>query len=231
MSINTYDVVVETCDPRTSHAWLLLGRTRLAARRWDGIRRRQRLQVRIRPEDVLLCEGHPGRVSARNVLPGHVRAVRFVPGGVFVDLEVGFPLTALVTRQAAKDLRLRRGRSVYAIVKAVVVTPDVPLQAAFRASLVAPNGMLDYGRIDFLKAIERGGSLSAAAAEVGITYRTAWLWAREINRVWGSALLARTHGGKGGGGTSLTPEGRSVLLRASRIESLREDPGSRSIGS
>jgi molybdate transport repressor ModE-like protein/molybdopterin-binding protein len=222
VSINIYDVVVESCDPRSSHAWLQVDRTRLAARRWDGIRRGQRLQVRIRPEDVLLCEGHPGRVSARNVLPGHVRAVRFVPGGVFIDLEVGFPLTALITRQAAKDLRLRRGSSVYAIVKAVVVTPDVPLRSAFRASLVGLNGMLSHERIDFLKAIERVGSLSVAAVEIGITYRTAWLWAREINRVWGKTLLARTHGGKGGGGTVLTPEGHSVLLRASRIESLRD---------
>jgi molybdate transport repressor ModE-like protein/molybdopterin-binding protein len=222
VSINIYDVVVESCDPRTSHAWLQVDRTKLAARRWDGIRRGQRLQVRIRPEDVLLCEGHPGRVSARNVLPGHVRAIRFAPGGVFIDLEVGFPLTALITRQAAKDLRLRRGSSVYAIVKAVVVTPDVPVRSDFRVSLVGLNGMLNHQRIDFLKAIERVGSLSVAAIEIGITYRTAWLWAREINRVWGKSLLARSHGGKGGGGTVLTPEGHSVLLRASRIESLRD---------
>ena len=221
VSINSYEIVVESCDPRTSHAWLLLGRTRLAARRWDGIRPRQRLQVRIRPEDVVLCEGHPGRVSARNVLPGHVRAVRFVPGGVFIDLDAGFALTALITREAARDLRLRRGSSLYAIVKAVVVTPEVPVPSGFRASLVGRNGMLDYERIDFLRAVDRAGSLSAAAADVGITYRTAWLWAREINGVWGKALLARTHGGKGGGGTALTPEGHSVLLRASRIESLR----------
>jgi molybdate transport system regulatory protein len=82
--------------------------------------------------------------------------------------------------------------------------------------------MLNHERIDFLKVIERVGSLSVAAIETGITYRTAWLWAREINRVWGKTLLARSHGGKGGGGTMLTPEGHSVLLRASRIESLRD---------
>ena len=218
MSINHYEVVVESCDPRDSHAWLALGRTKLAARRWDGIRRDQKLSVRIRPEDVLLCEGHPGRISARNVYPGHVRAVRFVPGGVFIDLDVGFPLTALITRAAAKELRIRRGVAIYAIVKAVVVTPDVPVASKFRASLVCPKGILDYGRIDFLR-VQPSGSLSAAAREIGITYRTAWLWTQEINGTWNTPLVARTHGGKGGGGTALTPEGHAVLLRASRIES------------
>lgn len=221
MGLNHYEVVVESCDPRDSHAWLLLGPTRLAARRWEGIRRSQRINIRIRPEDVLLCEGHPGRISARNVLPGHVRALRFVPGGVFVDLEVGFPLTALVTRGAAKELRLGRGSSVYAIVKAVVVTPEVPITMTFRASLVGGQGMLEYARIDFLKAIERTGSLAAAAREFGITYRTAWIWAQEINSTWAKPLVARTHGGKGGGGSALTPEGHAVLLLAARIESAR----------
>jgi molybdate transport repressor ModE-like protein/molybdopterin-binding protein len=219
VTVNHFSVRVESCDPRDSHAWLSLGRTRLAARRWDGIRRGQAIGVQIRPEDVLLCEGHPGRVSARNVLPGHVNAVKFVPGGVRVDLEVGFPLSALVTRAAAKELRIRRRKPLFAIVKAVVVTPDVEIEAKFRVSPVGRKGVLGYERIDFMKAIQRSGSLSAAAKEVGITYRTAWIWAREINETWATPLVARTHGGKGGGGTTLTPEGRSLVAWAVRVES------------
>jgi molybdate transport repressor ModE-like protein/molybdopterin-binding protein len=219
MSVNRFAVTVESCDPRDSHAWLSLGRTRLAARRWDGIKRGQKTDIQIRPEDVLLCEGHPGRVSARNVLPGHVTSTAFVPGGVRVDLDVGFPLSALVTRAAAKDLRIRRGTPLFAIVKAVVVTPDVEIAAKFRASPVGRNGILEHVRIDFMNAIQRNGSLSAAANEVRITYRTAWIWAREINETWGAPLIARTHGGKGGGGTTLTPEGRSLVAWAARMES------------
>jgi len=222
MSINQYDVTVESCDARDSHAWLLLGRTRLAARRWDGIRRKQKTSIRIRPEDVLLCEGHPGRISARNVLPGHVRAVRFVPGGVFIDLDVGFALTALITRGAAKELRIRKGTALYAIVKAVVVSPELSVASKFRVSLVGTKGILDHRRIDFLRAVERGGSLSAAARDLGITYRTAWIWTQEINATWKTPLVARTHGGKGGGGTALTPEGHSVLVRALKLESTTE---------
>jgi molybdate transport repressor ModE-like protein/molybdopterin-binding protein len=218
MSVNHFDVTVESCDRRDSHAWVALGRTKLAARRWDGIRRGQKTRIYIRPEDVLLCEGHPGRVSARNVLPGHVKSLHFVPGGVRVDLDVGFALSALVTRSAAKELRLHRGSAVYAMIKAVVVTPEIDVQATFRVSLAGRKGMLDYDKIDFMRAVGQAGSLSAAATDLGITYRTAWIWARDINKTWATPLVARTHGGKGGGGTALTPEGRSVLALATRIE-------------
>lgn len=219
MSLNHFDITVESCDARDSHAWLRLGRTKLAARKWDGIRRGQKIRIHIRPEDVLLCEGHPGRVSARNVLPGHVTASRYVPGGVRVDLDVGFPLSALITRSSAKELRVRRGAALYAIVKAVGVLPEVDVAAKFRVSLVGAKGILGHDRIDFMSAIERAGSLLSAARDLGITYRTAWIWARQINTVWASPLVTRTHGGKGGGGTALTPEGRSVLALARRLES------------
>jgi molybdate transport repressor ModE-like protein/molybdopterin-binding protein len=218
MNVNHFSVIVDSCDPRDSHAWLSLGRTKIAARRWDGIKRGQKIGVQIRPEDVLLCEGHPGRVSARNVLPGHVKSVRFVPGGIRVDLDVGFPLSAVVTRAAAKDLRIRRGTALFAIIKAVVVMPELPVEAKFRVSLVGRGRMITPEKIDFMKAIEREGSLSAAAKVYGITYRTSWIWAKEINESWRSPLIARTHGGKGGGGTTLTPEGRSILGFAAKIE-------------
>jgi molybdate transport repressor ModE-like protein/molybdopterin-binding protein len=216
--VNEYDVTVESCDARDSHAWLAMGKARLAARAWDGIRRGQQVKIRIRPEDVLLCEGHPGRVSARNVLPGRVTGIRHQPGGVRADLDVGFPLTAAITRAAVKELRLRRGSGVFAIVKASVVTPVVPVSAGYRVSLVGPKGVLGYEKLDFMRAIESSGSLLAASKALGITYRTAWLWAREIGRIWGTSLIVRTHGGKGGGGTQLTPEGNAVLALAAKLE-------------
>jgi len=100
----------------------------------------------------------------------------------------------------------------------VVVMPEVPVEAKFRVSLVGRRGMITPEKIDFMKAVEREGSLSAAARLVGISYRTSWIWAKEINETWKSPLIARTHGGKGGGGTMLTPEGRSVLQYAAKLE-------------
>lgn len=209
--MNRYEVTVESCEPRDSCAWLKLSRGRIASRLWSGIRRGQKLAVRIDPRDVLLCSDHPGRVSARNVLPGRVVSVRLVPQGAHVTLDVGIPLTALVTRRAVKDLGLKRGANVYALVKAMAVVPDVSVQAQFRVSVAARHGEIEARRLDLLRAVDRTGSLSAAARETGITFRTAWDWIEAVNRAWGSPLVARTQGGKGGGGTVLTAEGRALL--------------------
>lgn len=219
MTPNRYKVLVASCHRKDSHAWLSLARTRLAARRWEGLQPGQRVTIRIRPEDVLLCEGHPGRISARNVMPGHVRRVEHGTDGVRVTVDVGFPLVALITRAAAKELRLQRGTAVYAIVKATVVVPEEKVSASFRVSLVGKGAILDYDKIDFLRAVSHAGSLSSAARELHITYRTAWMWAQGINRAWKIPLLARAHGGTGGGGTSLTPTGSAVLELAAELES------------
>lgn len=216
---NVFEAVVESCERRDSFAWLRVGKGRLAARLWPGIAKGQRVRVSVRPEDVVLCAGHPGTTSARNVLPGHVRRMKFVPEGIDVEVEVGFPLAAMITRRAGRELGLRRGRGIFALIKATAVLPVVePARGAVRVSLIGPGGSVDPSRIDLLRAVEREGSLSKAAAALGMAYRTAWLWARDMNKAWARPLLARSHGGKGGGGTLLTPEAGAVLRRAAEIE-------------
>jgi molybdate transport system regulatory protein len=215
---NRFHVVVEACERRDSIAWLRLARARIAARIWPGVKPGQRTTIWIPPQDVVLCESHPGRTSARNVLPGHVRSVRNVPEGVHVTVGVGFPLTAVVTRRAVRDLDLRRGRPIFALVKAAAVAPAWETAARIRVSLVGAAGLLEPAHIDFLNAIDQAGSLSAAARELGIAFRTAWARARSLNRLWGSPLVARARGGRGGGGTVLTPEGKAAVRLASRVE-------------
>ena len=215
---NRFPVAVEACEPRDSIAWLRLGRVRIAARLWPGAKPGQKITVWIPPHDVVLCEGHPGRTSARNVLPGHVRSLRNVPEGTHVTLDVGFPLTALVTRRAVRELELRKGRALFALVKAAAVAPAWELTAKIRVSLVGTKGILAPEQIDFLNTIDRTGSLSAAARELGITFRTAWGWARTLNKAWGDSLVARAPGGRGGGGTVLTPEGKAAVQYALRVE-------------
>lgn len=215
---NAFDATVESCDRKDSHAWIRLGRGRVAVRLWPGIRKGESVRVSIRPEDVVLCLGHPGRVSARNVLPGHVRSVRFVRDGAEVEVDVGFPLHAAVTRRAVSDLGLRRGTAVFALIKATALAPELDLRPRVRVAPVGRKGRIDPSRIDLLRAIEREGSLWKAAKAASMSYRTAWLWAREMNRAWGTPLLDRSHGGKGGGGTVLTPEGRVLLRRTAEME-------------
>lgn len=220
--INRFEAVVEACDRRDSHAWLLLGRCRLAARRWTGIRVGERVTVSIRPEDVILAALHPGVVSARNVLPGHATTVRRTPEGAYVTVEVGFPLTALVTRGAVEDLGIRRGRALFALLKATAIQPEVPRPTGLRVelALAGAKGVLDARRLDFLRAIARTGSITRAGREVGIAYRTAWLWVQEMHRTWRPPLVARVTGGRGGGGTSLTPAGHALLAYADRVEAM-----------
>ena len=215
---NVYEARVESCEPRDSYAWLRIDRCRLAARMWPGIARGGKARVSIRPEDVVLCIGHPGQTSARNVLPGHVRSTRFVREGIEVAVDVGIPLVALITRRGAVELGIRKGTALYALVKATAVVPELDVRMRFRVSPVGEKGLIEPSRMDLLRAVDRDGSLSHAAKTLGITYRTAWMWAKEINRAWGKPLLDRLYGGRGGGGTVLTPEGRAVLREAAEIE-------------
>lgn len=215
---NVYEVSVESCDRKDSYAWLKVKRCRLAARMWPGIAKGRKVRVSIRPEDVVLCIGHPGQTSARNILPGHVRSTRFVREGIEVEMDVGIPLVALLTRKGALELGIRKGVALFALVKATAVVPELDVRMRIRVSPVGERGLIEPARMDLLRAVDREGSLWKAAKTVGITYRTAWLWAKEINQAWGKPLLDRLHGGRGGGGTSLTPEGRVVLRETAAIE-------------
>jgi molybdopterin-binding protein len=60
------------------------------------------------------------KISARNVLQGKVK--RIVPGAVnsevVVELPGGIEMVSIITKSSAKNLGLKKGKSVYAVVKA-----------------------------------------------------------------------------------------------------------------
>jgi molybdate transport repressor ModE-like protein len=215
---NRFDVEVSRVDPKDSIVWLKLKKGRLAALPWPGVRAGMKLSVSISPNDIVLCEEHPGRCSARNILPALVGGVRLVKEGALVTLRCGFSLVTRVSRRTVSELDLRHGTAVFVLVKAASIHPDHAVQAAYRVSLAGKKGLLGPETMDFLDCIERAGSLTAAAKDLGIHYRTAWMKARAANQVWGLPLVARSSGGSGGGGTSLTPEGRAVLTLAKKLE-------------
>jgi molybdate transport system ATP-binding protein len=76
--------------------------------------------VSIRPEDVLLvaADHDLAGMSARTHLSGVVSAMTPLGAVVRVGIDCGFPLVALITRQAAEELGIRPGVRVTAIVKA-----------------------------------------------------------------------------------------------------------------
>jgi molybdate transport system ATP-binding protein len=75
----------------------------------------------IRAEDVTLERAVVVNVSARNHLPGRVVGVEAEGPLDRVTLDCGFPLVALVTRQAREELGLREGGEVVAAVKATAI--------------------------------------------------------------------------------------------------------------
>jgi molybdate transport system ATP-binding protein len=84
------------------------------------------VHVCIRAEDVVLTRDAGAVSSARNRLPARVTAVHPDAPLVRVELDCGFPLKALITRQALEELGLRPGERLVAWVKA----PHVHLIAA-----------------------------------------------------------------------------------------------------
>lgn len=73
-------------------------------------------------------------------------------------------------------------------------------------------------RIRLLEKIEECGSITKAAKEVGISYKTAWDSVNMMNNLADRPLVERMTGGKGGGGAFLTPEGKEVIQRFRIIE-------------
>ncbi|MFZ5574861.1 MAG: winged helix-turn-helix domain-containing protein [Pseudomonadota bacterium] len=74
------------------------------------------------------------------------------------------------------------------------------------------------GKADLLDAIARSGSISAAAREMNMSYRRAWLLVDTMNRCFRSPLVEAAKGGSGGGGARITELGLDVLARYRAME-------------
>ncbi len=78
--------------------------------------------------------------------------------------------------------------------------------------------LLGEGRERLLLAIDRGGSLNVAAAELGISYRKAWAQLQQMEKHAPFPLVERCKGGKGGGSTRLTDDAKKLLGRYARLK-------------
>lgn len=72
----------------------------------------------IRAENVVILKGSDASNSARNHLPGVIRSLGNEGPLTRVELDCGFPLTALLTSQSCEDMNLAPGDRVTAQVKA-----------------------------------------------------------------------------------------------------------------
>lgn len=69
------------------------------------------------------------------------------------------------------------------------------------------KAILGKGRLELLEAIDRCRSISAAARQLGMSYRHAWVLTQSINDAAGETLIETATGGSRGGGARLTPRG------------------------
>jgi molybdate transport system regulatory protein len=72
-------------------------------------------------------------------------------------------------------------------------------------------------RATLLQAIVATGSISAAARQMGVSYRRAWEKLKEMEDGLGQPLLTTEIGGAHGGGASLTPFAQSLLEKFDQL--------------
>jgi molybdate transport system regulatory protein len=77
---------------------------------------------------------------------------------------------------------------------------------------------LGPGKVALIEAIQRTGSISAAAREHGMSYRRAWLLVDSMNRCFKSLIVETAVGGKTGGGAVVTALGVEIATRYRKIE-------------
>lgn len=68
------------------------------------------------------------------------------------------------------------------------------------------------GRAQLLLMIEKNGSLSKAAKEMGMSYRKAWAMVEDMNQRGQKPYVELHKGGTKGGGAELTETGKKVLI-------------------
>lgn len=84
------------------------------------------------------------------------------------------------------------------------------------------NGKVVFGagRLLILLAVQRHGSLHAAAKELAMSYRAVWGKLRATEERLGQPLLMKRVGGSRGGGSQLTPFAETLIERFQQLESL-----------
>ena len=73
------------------------------------------------------------------------------------------------------------------------------------------DSSLALGQVRLLQAIDETGSISAAARQLSVSYKTAWERLERLNNLSESPLVMRSAGGSQGGGSQLTDHGQQIL--------------------
>lgn len=78
--------------------------------------------------------------------------------------------------------------------------------------------MMGHGKAELLERIAASGSIAAAAREMGMSYKRAWMLIETLNATFDRPVVVSTRGGPGKGGAVLTERGQAVLAEYRAIE-------------
>ncbi|MEA3316876.1 MAG: LysR family transcriptional regulator [Bacteroidota bacterium] len=88
---------------------------------------------------------------------------------------------------------------------------DVFLKYKFWLNTKDGEGILGEGILNLLKNINSLGSIQSAADKCGISYRKAWGNIKNAEEILNFSIVEKKRGGKDGGNTSLTEDGKKLL--------------------
>jgi molybdate transport system regulatory protein len=89
--------------------------------------------------------------------------------------------------------------------------------------LFGSNAMLGPGKAELLEHIRDTGSITAAGARMGMSYKRAWGLVDTLNATFREPVVVTARGGSKGGGAQLTATGQAVLTHYRRIEDRLRD--------
>jgi molybdate transport system regulatory protein len=92
---------------------------------------------------------------------------------------------------------------------------DLNASLTLRRGAMARVGL---DRVALVEAIAELGSISAAATQLGLSYRGAWDAVQALNNLFDGPLIEAAPGGKAGGAASVTPRGRTVVEAFRRVQ-------------
>jgi molybdate transport system regulatory protein len=84
--------------------------------------------------------------------------------------------------------------------------------------LGAAGPAIGPGKAELVERIARTGSISAAARDMGMSYRRAWQLVEALNATFAEPVVATATGGMRGGGARVTAYGERLVARFRAME-------------
>jgi molybdate transport system regulatory protein len=130
-------------------------------------------------------------------------------GALFED---GSPILADPPHSKAFSVAQKRSE-VDILDSAAVAVPNV--------SQALSDGVTDK-RLAILRGVANTGSISEAARQAGVSYKSAWQAIETLSNLAGTALVEKAVGGAGGGGARLTTAGAGLLQASAQWQTLQQ---------